>query len=118
LVGSVHICAPRVAGEAGTHVNQHECPDDSVRHHASGKQQMTSKDKPKRGGAKHFDRETKPRDPAKAGAGKKGFSAKAGLGPRKPRAEDAAVDRPAGKRPSRPSGERPTGERPARKLAA
>lgn len=79
---------------------------------------MTSKDKPKRGGAKHFDRETKPRDPAKASAGKKGFSAKAGLGPRKPRAEDAAAERPAGKRPARPTDAKSAAERPARKPAA
>jgi 23S rRNA pseudouridine2605 synthase len=54
------------------------------RHLASGKQQMNSKDKPKRGEAKTFVRETKPRAAAKSGAaGKTGFSAKSGLGPRK-----------------------------------
>ncbi|MET3584299.1 23S rRNA pseudouridine2605 synthase [Pseudorhizobium tarimense] len=58
---------------------------------------MTSKDKPKRGGAKHFDRETKP----KAG-GKPGFSAKGGL---KPRKND---DRDADSRPPRKVDANPT----------
>ncbi|MBW6420888.1 pseudouridine synthase [Rhizobium sp. XQZ8] len=63
---------------------------------------MNSKDKPKRGEAKTFVRETKPRsaDSKKpAGGAKAGFSAKAGLGPKK----SAAADKPARKLPPAPA---------------
>lgn len=48
---------------------------------------MTPKDKPKRGGAKPFARETKPR-----AAAKPGFSAKTGLKPRKPGADKSGAE--------------------------
>tara|TARA_R110002020_G_scaffold25957_3_gene84038 strand:+ start:2451 stop:4706 length:2256 start_codon:yes stop_codon:yes gene_type:complete len=62
----------------------------SVRHLASGKQQMTPKDKPKRGGAKPFVRETKPRAEAPSG-----FSAKGGVKPRKGAGDASAAEKPA-----------------------
>lgn len=60
---------------------------------------MTSKDKPKRGGAKPFVRETKPR-----AEGKPAFSAKGGMKPRKSESDALAADRPA--KPAKPARDR------------
>jgi len=69
---------------------------------------MNSKDKPKRGEGKTFVRETKPRsaDKKTSAGGKAGFSAKAGLGPKKSAAATAGADkaaRPARKLPPAPA---------------
>ena len=62
---------------------------------------MTPKDKPKRGGAKPFQRATKPGSEARGKApGKPAFSAKAGLNPREPKAP-RGDEKPAARPPAR-----------------
>ena len=77
---------------------------------------MAPKDKPKRGGAKPFDRETKPKASAKPG-----FSAKEGVKPRKAAAGPAAAGKTAPPKTSRPaavSGEAPANPERISKILA